>query len=269
MRSSCTSSPSSAWRTCVDGAGGVAEQRAAPPPIRPATRRWRARAPARARTSASARARWRVAPRRAPPSRPPDCASAASPTSRPCPALAPSDTSPTSVCASSTTSPAILLIAPAVTPSAAATLAMRSRSACQGRSGSGSASSSARNAATAGPASPSAASVPTAPPNWSGSALVRSVVQRAHLAHREREPARRLEAERDRRAPAAAASGPAITVWRCRSASVAAPSATPCSSRTSSSSPSRIWSTIAVSIDVLARGAPVHIAARALRPRAP
>ena len=129
-----------------------------------------------------------------------DCASAASSDEPPLPGFAPSDSSPTSVCARSATSPAILLIAPAATPSAAATVGDAIALGVPGQVGLRAARArSASNAATRGPASPSEASVPTAPPNCSGSVVGAERFERAHLARGEREPARRLEAEGDRR----------------------------------------------------------------------
>ena len=119
----------------------------------------------------------------------------------PLPGFAPSDSSPTSVCARSATSLGDL----AHRAGGDAERRGDSRDAIAlgvpGQIGLGQRRAPRRAiAATAGPASPSEASVPTAPPNCSGSAVADAErVERAQLAHGEREPARRLEAEGDRR----------------------------------------------------------------------
>ena len=81
-----------------------------------------------------------------------------------------SNASATSVCIISWMSRAILPQVPARIASTEAASAMRSRWVCQGASGNGSSSSCASLSATRNPLSPSAASVPAAPPNCSASA---------------------------------------------------------------------------------------------------
>ena len=88
---------------------------------------------------------------------------------RPAELAEPSLTSPTSDWASKVTSLAILPSAAATRASAAPRSRIRSRSVCQGSTGTARPSSVASSAATRWPASPSEASVPAAPPNCTAS----------------------------------------------------------------------------------------------------
>ena len=137
---------------------------------------------------------------------------------------------------------------PAAVPSAQASSAMRTRSVCQGSTGSASPSSAASRRTTSGPAPWSAASVPAAPPSWtarrpsrtlesparaSSTATVQPAARRPNVVgsacwSRVRATARvsRCASARAAQPSATAARSPSTAPSACRASSISAVSTT-------------------------------------------
>ena len=239
MRSTSTSSPSSASRTP-----------AAAPPVRPSdlrerlplgvpARRRRARAPAPSPRAGAPRAAARAARTPAPARRRPGCACAAAPRIRP---RRPRPRRPRSARAGRGRGRAC----PSPRPpraSAAPSSATRPRAVCHGSSGAPRPSCAASAATTRGPSSPSAASVPAAPPSCTSKRARASPARASSVASSQ--PAA-LSPNVTGRACCSSVR-PAIGVPACSRASPAQARATPSSSSVTSESARRATSIAAVS----------------------